>query len=100
MLKLSLTVDEIDYNALIDKLLPILKSSMAGSSDPKLQMAAKLPMPMAAAALKSLSEVQKEQLTAALLNNYKDGLAVQLSKYASEQGVPLTVQIDEIKNER
>lgn len=91
MIRLELTLDKIDYNAVIDLLLPQLASRMSESDDPKLQTLAKLPPSIAATALKSLSYEKKEELAVFLLDHYRQSLTDNVEKMAAEQGISLRV---------
>lgn len=92
MLKLTLTLDNIDYDALIDRLLPVLMDRLAESDDPKLRMAAMLPQGMAKAALQSLPGDKKEEITALLLNRYKARLADFLIDLAAQNGLSFQIR--------
>ncbi|MGM9637423.1 MAG: hypothetical protein ACI3YK_05485 [Eubacteriales bacterium] len=98
MIKLELTLDKIDYNALIDALLPIMMDKLADSDDPKLRMAAKFPPAMASAALKSLPEEKKEEITVVLLDKYKWKLVSGLYGLTQQYGV--SADITDVKVER
>lgn len=98
MIKLQLTLDQIDYDKLIDLLLPTLMDKLAESDDPKLRMAAMLPPKMAKAALGSLSDDKKEEIAALLLDRYKDKLAGSLCGIAEQNG--LSFEIRDVKVDR
>lgn len=90
MLKLTLTLDKIGYDGLID----LLSEKLAESGDPKLRMAAMLPKGM----VKALTDDKKEEITALLLDRCKDKLAESLTDLAKQNG--LTFEIRDARVER
>lgn len=97
MIKLELTLDNIDYNALIDVLLPTMMDKLAVSDDPKLRMVAKFPPAMASAALKSLPEEKKEEITVVLLDKYKWKLVSGLYSLTGQYGISADVTDVKVK---
>ena len=98
MLKLQLTLDKIDYDKLIDLLLPALMYKLAESDDPKLRILSALPMKIAKTTLISLPDERKEEIAALLLERYKDRLADSLRVYAERQG--LYFELRDVKADR
>lgn len=98
MIKLQLTLDRIDYDKLIDLLMPTVMEKLAESDDPKLRMASMLPPKMAKAALGSLSDDKKEEITALLLERYKENLVSMLCGMAQQKG--LSFEIRDVKVDR
>lgn len=91
MINISFSVDSVDYDKLIDLLLPKLSEFAASSSDPKLRVMASMPTSLAAAMLKALSEDKKEELCADILRGNKEKLAALLENEAVRQGVRVRI---------
>lgn len=62
MINISFSVDSVDYDSLIDILLPKLSEFVSSSSDPKVKMMASMPTSPVSAMLKALSEEKKGTL--------------------------------------
>lgn len=93
MIRLEIELDEVDFNALIDRYLPVIGEHLRGSGNP---LGALLSNPasasMAKGLLRSLSREKQEQLAAALINDNKDKLTAALENLAAEQGVRAQVR--------
>ncbi|MCD8161285.1 MAG: hypothetical protein LUE61_08990 [Clostridiales bacterium] len=81
MIRLELTIEQVDYGALIQRFLPILR----GSGHPLGAMPAEMVKRWAAA----LPTERKEQLAAELLNANREALLEAASAALGRQGIPL-----------
>ncbi len=81
MIRLELTIEQVDYGALIERFLPILR----GSGHPLGAMPAEMVKRWAAA----LPPERKEQLAAELLNANREALLEAATAALSGQGLPL-----------
>lgn len=91
MINISFSVDSVDYDSLIDVLLPKLSEFAATSSDLKVKMMASMPTSLAGAMLKALSEEKKEELCRSLLLQNGKKLAALLEDEAVRQGVRVRI---------
>lgn len=98
MIRLCFNVSDVDFNALIDRFVPVLLENAAKSDDAKLRALAALPQGLAVGMLKSLSCDKKEELAVSLLSGYKDKIAAMLAEEALRQGISVT--IDNISADR
>lgn len=86
MIKLELTVDQVDYNALMERFLPLLRSSghplgaMLGGG---------MPVEMVKRWAASLPTEKKEQLAVELLNANREKLLEAAASALESQGLPL-----------
>lgn len=91
MINISFSVDSVDYDSLIDILLPKLSEFAVTSSDPKVKMMASMPASLAGAMLKALSDEKKEELCRSLLSQNGKKLAALLEDEAVRQGVRVRI---------
>lgn len=91
MINISFSIDSVDYDALIDLLLPKLSEFAASSPDPKLRVMASMQTSLAAAMLKALSTDKKEELCTEILCGNKEKLAALLEDEAMRQGVRVRI---------
>ncbi len=91
MINISFSVDSVDYDSLIDILLPKLSEFVSSSSDPKVKMMASMPTSPVSAMLKALSEEKKEALCRSLLSQNSKKLAALLEDEAMRQGVRVRI---------
>lgn len=97
MLKLELTVKDINYNQLIRNFLPKLLNGMAQQEEKQRELAKvflelkEAPIMMLTAAFDILTQEEKETLTTKLLNLYSEEIMEVLNKKAEEQGISAEV---------
>lgn len=88
MIKLELTVDQVDYNALAEQLLPHLKNS---GNPLGMMLGGGVSTEMVKRWLASMSQEKKEQLTVELLNANRDRLIQKASAALEKQGLPMHI---------
>ncbi len=98
MIKLCVKLDDVDYNGLIDRFLPIFLEKAAKSGDSKLKMLSSLPQGVAAGMLKSLSDDKKEELALSLIRMNGEKIAALLTDEGSRRGI--NFKITEITAEK
>lgn len=87
MIKLELTVDEVDYGALIERFLPVLRSS--GHPLGAMLGGGRMPVERVKRWAATLPTEQKEQLVAELLNANREKLLEAATSALEGQGLPL-----------
>lgn len=86
MIKLELTVDQVDYNALIERFLPALRSS---GHPLGAMLGGRMPVERVKRWAAALPAEQKEQLVAELLNANREKLLEAATSALEGQGLPL-----------
>ncbi len=85
MLKLEITVNELDYTALADLFLPLMAQELKRQGHP---MAGLLSSPtMAKKLLSTLSQTQRDALAAQVINQNAADMARRAEERAAEQGI-------------
>ena len=88
MVKIELTIDEIDYDALIENYLPQITEKLRESGNP---LASMLSGGSASSMVKGffqrLPDSRKDAMAAELINNNAQSLKLQLENYARSQGI-------------
>jgi len=92
MIELKLTLDELDYDALADRFLPVLTEQLRASGNPiGMLLSNGMSASMAKGILHGLSKEKKEQLAVDLLNGNKSKIIAALEHAAGQQGFPLHI---------
>jgi hypothetical protein len=104
MIKLEITLKEIDYNTLIGNILPKLLISMSGTEDKTGKLAQLLlgmedvPNKMLDAALGVLPQDAKDDLLIRMLSIYKEDILKQINNLAKEQQIAAEVSDLKVEN--
>lgn len=92
MIELKLTLDELDYDALVDRFLPVLTEHLRASGNPVgMLLSNGMSASMAKGILHGLSKEKKEQLAVDLLNGNKSKIIAALEHAAGQQGFQLHI---------
>ncbi len=91
MLKLELELSAIDYEALIEKLLPLVGDRLENQSVGRL-LGSGASSAMARAALGMMSQEKKNRMAASLLNDNADKIAAAIESAAAKNGVSCRVR--------
>ncbi|MEA4965322.1 MAG: hypothetical protein VB055_05815 [Oscillospiraceae bacterium] len=92
MIELKLTVDELDYDGLLERYLPLMTEKLRESGSPVgMLLSNGMPASMAKKIIAGLPKATKDKLTADLLNANEEKLREALEQFATEQGVSLRV---------
>ena len=86
MLKLEITVNELDYAALADVFLPLMAQELRRQGHPMAAMLSASPT-MAKKLLASLPQEQRDALAATVINQNAPEMARRAEERAAEQGV-------------
>lgn len=93
MIKVVIEIDDIDYNALIDRYLPLMTEKLRQTNNPIAMLLSNgMPAAMAKNIVKGLPREKKERLTAELFNAYSSVLAGQLEELGRQNDVRFTVR--------
>lgn len=100
MLEVTLKIQDVDYIAAVDTLMPVLLERLSGSSNPiasvLLRKAKGLSVSVAKAALDTLPTSTKEELAAACLNHYSTELSQAIANLMNQKNISLNVEGIEI----
>lgn len=94
-MEIKIQIDDIDYAALVDAALPLLKDKLAkpGAAVPQLiGNILNLPSGMVKAVVNRLPEDKKNQLAAALINGNKEKIIATVEHTARDSGVRIRIQ--------
>ncbi len=91
MLKLELELSAIDYEALIEKVLPLVGDKLENQSVGKL-LGSGASAAMAKAALSMMSQEKKNRMAAGLLNDNADKIAAAIESVAAKNGINCRVR--------
>lgn len=92
MIKLELELTDLNYDALLEQLLPRLSESLRNSGNPMgLLLSNGMGAGMAKKVLASLSQEQKDKLVVDLLNANSGKFAVKAEEFAARNGMQAKV---------
>ena len=92
-MRLELEVDEIDYDKLVDKYLPLLAEKLRQSDHPAASfLTGGIPLSAARGVLRAMPREKKESLVAELVNGHAAELAGAAEKYGAEQGLSFHIR--------
>lgn len=98
MIELRLTVEEVDYERLLDLYLPQMTEKLRESGSPiGMLLSGGLSATMVRNIVAGMPKASKDSLTAELLNANEGKLREQLEQFAAQQGV--AVQVGSIRAE-
>lgn len=92
MIKLELTLDNIDYDDLIDRYLPLVRDHLQASSNPvALLLSNGMSSAMAKKIVHTLPQQKKDELATELINANKKKLLSKATTLAEEQNISVNV---------
>lgn len=92
MIHIELTVDDLDYDMLIDRFLPIITEKLQQSNNPVAMLISNgMPVSMAKSIVKQLPQDKKDQLAADLINQFSNKIECGAEKAASQNGIRVSV---------
>ena len=91
MIQISITLDDVDFDGLIDQYLPFLLEKLKNGDGPGSLLSAGVPAGLARSALHRLPQDKKERLAAELINKNSDRLAEKIEDLARENGVGIKI---------
>lgn len=95
MLEINLKVENIDYNSLVDKLLPLIAENYRDDGSVLgmvLNKTKGMQSSMAKAALSVMPQEKKDELAASLLMKYRSEIIDLLARTARENGVSMDIR--------
>lgn len=100
MIEVKVNIQDVDYAAAVDVLMPVLMERMSHSSNTLasslLGRATGLSATAAKAALEVLPKSVKDELSAACLNHYSKEIAQAVSNLAAQKGIRLHINAVEV----
>lgn len=101
MIDIKVSVGDVDYEAALDTLLPVLIEHLSKKSENSLlsSLLSKtkgISAAAAKAALKTLPQDTKDELAVVCLNHYKEDMARMLTELAGQKGIALKIQSVEV----
>lgn len=88
MIKLEMELDELDYDAMLELMLPRLTEQLRSSGNPVgMLLTNGMPMGMAKKIVAGLSQDQKDKLLCDMLNANKARLISKAERFAQQNGV-------------
>lgn len=92
MIKLEIDMDDLNYENLVDRYLPMVAEELRGSGNPGAMLFSDgLPACMAKKIIGGLPQDKKDALAADLLNAYSKELRDTAAAYAAQNGVDITI---------
>ncbi len=92
MIKLEIDVNDIDFDGLIERYLPVMLEKLRQSDNPASKLiAGGMPASVAKIILKNLPQATKVQITSELINSNREVISQLLKEYAGQNGVRLTI---------
>ena len=98
MIKIEALIDDIDYDALIDKFAPLLAEQALKKEDPEKAKSGALALPFVKYVLKRLPDEKKEEMTVQLLNSGSKDIEEKIISGLASNGI--TLRIAEMKAEQ
>ena len=93
MIKVELTVDELDYGSLVEQFLPELAEKLRASGNPVgMLLSNGMPSAMANGIVAGLPQAAKDKLAADLINGNAAQLRQKAEQAAAEKGIRLRVE--------
>ena len=89
-MKLVLDVGQVDYAAIAEKAMPLLRDK-AKEMDGPMKILATLPAPLVRKTIETLPESAKDQMVAYLVNHNKDKIISAAQNFAEKQGFSITI---------
>ena len=92
MIHVELTIEDLDYDTLIDRFLPTVAEKLHQSSNPVAMLVSNgMPASMAKAIIKQLPQDKKNQLAADLINQFRAKIEQGAEQAAAQQGIHVSV---------
>lgn len=92
MIHIELTVDDLDYDMLIDRFLPIITEKLQQNNNPVAMLISNsMPASMAKSIVKQLPQDKKDQLAADLINQFGGEIEQGAENVAAQYGIHVSV---------
>jgi hypothetical protein len=92
MIHVDITIEDIDFDSLIDQYLPFIMEKLRGSDSSLSRiLSAGMPIGLAKAALHKLPQDAKERIAAELINRNSDKLRQKAEGFARENGIGIRI---------
>lgn len=96
MIEVKIKINEVDYGAAVDALMPVLLDKLSGSSNPIVKLLLgklkSLSGPAAKAALDALPQETKDELAVACLNHYSGEISRLMVDMAQKKDIRVQVE--------
>ena len=97
MIEIKMTVDDVDYEEILETLYPLLEERLYNKIENPLlagllSKMKGLPMVTIKAMLKTLPQKTKDELVVLCLNYYKENIVSMLTDTLERHGIPLNIQ--------
>ena len=97
MIEIKMTVDDVDYEEILETLYPLLEERLYNKIENPLlagllSKMKGLPMVTIKAMLKTLPQKPKDELVVLCLNYYKENIVRMLTDTLERHGIPLNIQ--------
>ena len=97
MIEIKMTVDDVDYEEILESLYPLLEERLYNKIENPLlagllSKMKGLPMVTIKAMLKTLPQKTKDELVVLCLNYYKENIVRMLTDTLERHGIPLNIQ--------
>ena len=99
-MKITVEISELDYKALVEQFLPVVREKMAGKDGigaKTLSILAGMPPSIAGNMIDMMPQDKKDELAVMLIEKNKDKIAEKIVKLAGEKGI--SFKIDDIDAE-
>ena len=97
MIKLDITLDDIDYGAIAEKMWDVIRADTGGSVPYGIGILKKLPKSFVRGAVAAMPESVREETAVYLLNKYKEKIIAAAENTAVQNGFPAKVKSLEVK---
>lgn len=98
MIKIEMLLEEIEYEALFDRLFPVLQERLGESDEPAARLMSGLPAPLARKVLEGLSGEQKDKIAVSVLNAGRRRVERKINEKLTEQS--LALKVSDLKAEK
>lgn len=93
MIHIELSVEELDYDMLIDRFLPVITEKLQQSNNPVAMLISNgMPAAMAKTIIRQLPQDKKDQLAADLINQFACKIEQGAENAAAQNGIRVSVR--------
>lgn len=93
MIHMELTLEDLDYDMLIDRFLPVIREKLQQNSNPIAMLLSNgMPAAMAKTILKQLPQDKKDQLAADLINQFSGKIGQAVEDAAVQHDIRVAVR--------
>ncbi len=99
-MKITIELDDIDYGALVEKLLPLMEDKIAdkdGISNTILAKFLSMPPSVAKSMINLMPQSKKDEIAVSLLNKHKEKITKKITEAAKDKGFSFKINRFEVE---